>query len=65
MSKKEYEFTNQSIQQRFEVNSKKSQCFHRTFRFNIQQASHFVKIVWFTKSCLINLKLNREKNLCV
>ena len=49
MSKKAHEFTNQSIQQRFEVNSTKSQCFHRTFRFNIQQASHFVKIVWPTK----------------
>ena len=65
MSKKAHEFTNQSIQQRFEVNSTKSQRFHRTFRFNTLQASHFVKIVWSTKSYLINLKLNREKPLCV
>ena len=65
MSKKAYEFTNQSIQQRFEVNSTKSQRFHRTLKFNTQQASHFLKIVWSTKSYPINLKLNRDKLLYV
>ena len=65
MSKKAHEFTNQSIQQRFEVNSTKSQRFHRTFKFNTQQAIHFITIVWSTKIYLINLKLNMEKPLCV
>ena len=65
MSKKAHEFTNQSIQQRFEVNSTKSQHFHRTFRFDTQQVSHFVKIVWSTESYPINLKLNRDKILHV
>ena len=36
MSKKAYEFTNESIQQRFEVNFTKSQYFHRTFKLNTQ-----------------------------
>ena len=65
MLKKVHEFTNQSIQQRFEVNSTKSQHFHRTFKFNIQQVSHFVKIVWSTKIYPINLKLNRDNLLYV
>ena len=65
MSKKAHEFTNQSIQQTFEVNSTKFQHFFRTFGFNIQQASHFVKIVWSMKSYPINLKLNRDKPLYV
>ena len=65
MSKKAHEFTNQSIQQRFEVNSTKSQCFHLTFKFNTQQVIHFIKKFWSMKRYLINLKLNREKPLCV
>ena len=65
MSKKAHEFTNQSIQQRFEVNSTKSQGFHRTFRFNIQLANYFVKLVWSTKRYSINLTLNRDKLLYV
>ena len=65
MSKKAHEFTNQSIQQRFEGNFTKSQHFHHTFRFNTQPVSHFVKKFWFTKSYLINLKLNRDKLLYV
>ena len=65
MPKKAHEFTSQSIQQRFEVNFTKSQHFHRTFRFNRQQVSHFVKNFWSMKSYPINLKLNRDKPLCV
>ena len=65
MSKKAHEFTNQSIQQRFEIYSSKSQRFHFTFRFKTQQASHFLKIVWSMKRYPINLKLNRDKFLYV
>ena len=65
MSKKMQEFTSQSTQQIFQVNSTKSQYSRYTFRFTIQQVSHFVKIVWSMKIFPINLKLNRDKLLHV
>ena len=65
MSKKMQEFTSQPTQQRFQVNSTKSQHTHHTFRFTTQQVSPFVKIVWSMKSYLINLKLNKDKLLYV
>ena len=57
MSKKEHEFTNQSIQQRFEVNFTKSQRFHRTFRFNTKQGRHFIKKFLSMKIYPINSRL--------
>ena len=65
MLKETYEFTSQSIQQRFHVNCTKSQHTRHTFRFTTQQVSPFVKIVWSMKSYLINSKLNWDKLLYV
>ena len=65
MSKKTHEFTSQSTQQRFEVNSTMSENTFHIFRFTTQQVNPFVKIVWSMKSYLLNLKLNKGKPLYV